>query len=229
MTLPQWQSSPEPVTGRTFTVAGRRLGPVAVAAIVAGVLAIFGIGAAVIPTLVSGGASTSSAGGTGAGAETSDEPNAEPSAEPSDTASPSASPTGRASPTPTVAGNPRFEEQVLALVNNERRKARCEPVRMDDRLRAAARAHSVDMALHNFVNHTGSDGSSPADRMRRAGYSQGTTENIARGQRDAEDVMRAWMHDRGDRDNIVDCNAKAIGVGVAYRGRTPYWTQNFGR
>jgi uncharacterized protein YkwD len=205
---------------------------VALAAIAAGVLAIFGIGAAVIPSLASGGNSSggsSSSAANGVSTETSAGTGGEPSTEPSAEPSATAAPTGKPSATPTVAGNPRLEEQVLALVNDERRKARCEPVRMDDRLRAAARAHSVDMAVHNFVNHTGSDGSSPQDRMRRAGYGQGTSENIARGQRDAEDVMRAWMHDRSDRDNIVDCNAKALGVGVAYRGRTPYWTQDFGR
>ena len=217
------------VGGRSFN----RPGPVALAAIVAGVLVLFGIGAVIVPELTSGGTKTvnqAGAGPTGAGAPvavtTSDPANP-------DVISDTPTPTDIAStarPTQSgVAGNPRFEEQVVSLVNDERRKAHCQPVRMDDNLRAAARSHSVDMAANNFVDHTGSDGSSPQDRMRQAGYTQGLSENIDRGHNSPQDVMKAWMHNGDDRGNILNCAAKAIGVGIAYRGRTPFWTQNFGR
>jgi uncharacterized protein YkwD len=206
----------------------RRLGPVGIAAIVAAVLVLFGVGAFVLPLALSasgdpGGAAAAprGTGPGGAGVELL----------PTDSAGP-ATPTpvpSATTPGPTAPGNPQFENQVVALVNAERQKAHCQPVRSDDRLRAAARAHSVDMATKNFVSHTGSDGSSPLDRMSRAGYSQGLSENVARGQQRPEDVMRSWTRDRQDRANIVNCAATAIGVGLAYRGRTPYWTQNFGR
>ena len=210
----------------------RRPGPVVLAAIVAGVLVVFGLSALVIPPMLSGGSDTTATGGNAAGAapppaaETSTEPTAEPSTGPSADVSPTAS--AKASPTAAVAGNARLEEQVLALVNNERRRARCDAVRMDERLRTAARTHSADMAQTNRLDQTGSDGSSPLDRMRKAGYPQGLAEILARGGDDAQDVVRGWLRDRSDRETILDCDAKAIGVGVVIRGRTPFWTLDTG-
>ena len=85
------------------------------------------------------------------------------------------------------------------------------------------------MATRRFLSHKGSDGSSPDDRMRQAGYGDPASENLARGFTSAKDVTRAWLHDRGDRKNIVDCDAKAVGVGVAVSADgTPFWTQDFG-
>ena len=221
-----------------LTIGGRsfnRPGPVAIAALVAGLLVIFGIGAVVVPALTSGGATTpnrAAGGSTNAAAAPPVTVATSDPADPdviSDTPTPNATATSARPGQSTSAGNPRFEEQVVSLVNDERRKAHCQAVRMDDKLRSAARAHSADMAANNFVDHTGSDGSSPQDRMRTAGYSQGLSENIDRGHNSPQDVMKAWMHNGDDRGNILNCAAKAIGVGITYRGKTPFWTQNFGR
>jgi uncharacterized protein YkwD len=128
-----------------------------------------------------------------------------------------------------VTGNAAAENAVIALVNAERKKARCKPVVTDGRLRNAARQHSADMAVGGFLSHRGSDGSSAGDRMRQAGYDDPLSENLARGFTSAKDVIRAWLRSR-ERGNIVDCDAKAIGVGVAVSADgTPYWTQDFGR
>ena len=40
--------------------------------------------------------------------------------------------------------------------------------------------------------------------------------------------MSAWMNSDGHRKNILNCDARAIGVGLAYDGGTPVWTQLFG-
>ncbi len=212
----------------------RRPGPVVLAAIAAGALVAFGLCALIIPPMLSGGSNTTKAGGSASSAAGAGPPPVEaastaptPTTEPSVEASPT--PSAKASPTTAVTGNARLEEQVLALVNNERRRARCDAVRMDERLRTAARTHSADMALTNHVDQTGSDGSSPNDRMRKAGYPQALDEILARGPDSAQEVVRNWLHDRSDRNTILDCDAKAIGVGVAFRGRTPYWTLDTGR
>lgn len=123
----------------------------------------------------------------------------------------------------------RLENEVTALVNAERAKARCGPVRTDERLRTAARRHSADMAAQGYFSHTSKDGSSPWDRIRRAGYPNGMAENIAYGYPTPADVMNGWMNSAGHRANILNCAAKAIGVGLAYTGSgTAYWTQDFG-
>ena len=100
---------------------------------------------------------------------------------------------------------------------------------MNSRLATAARLHSADQAAHNEMSHTGSDGSSPWARARRAGYQQAIGENVAVGYRTPEAVMTGWMNSPGHRANILNCDARAIGVGVAAaRNGTLYWTQMFG-
>lgn len=227
------------------------LGPVGIAGIVTAVLMLFGIGSVVLPPMFAGGSTDTLPPAYGApaandaplvGSDSSADPTASDvpsSAEPS-TESPSATPTptrtaptrtAPATPNPAVSTNPDFEEKVVDLVNRERARSRkrCAEVRVDGKLQAAARAHSVDMATQNYFSSTGRDGSSPLDRMRRAGYPQGLSENLAKGQSTPEQVMKAWMNSAGHRANILNCDAKALGVGLAYRGRTPVWTQNFGR
>lgn len=143
---------------------------------------------------------------------------------------PAASAAPAPQPTRTASATERAEDEVIALVNVERRKQNCDPVHLDSRLRTAARGHSADMATHDYFSHTGRDGSSPWDRARRAGYTQPSGENIAYGYRTATEVMRGWMDSEGHRNNVVNCSSKAIGVGLAYNARgTAYWTQLFGR
>ncbi|NJC81658.1 CAP domain-containing protein [Planosporangium mesophilum] len=149
------------------------------------------------------------------------------------TESPSAtpSPTRSAAPTPRqAAGNAQVEDAVVALVNGVRRKAKCDPVRNDRRLREAARQHSADMAAGGFLSSTGSDGSSAADRMRAAGHDDPLSENLARGPESARDVVARWLDSREQRRNILDCDARSVGVGVVVSvDGTPYWTQDFGQ
>jgi uncharacterized protein YkwD len=151
---------------------------------------------------------------------------------PTDTPSATPEPSLSARPTPTqaAAGNTAVEDAVVALVNGLRRRAHCDPVRNDRRLRQAARRHSADMAAGGFLNHTGTDRSSAADRMRDAGYDAPLSENLARGFGSATDAVKGWLNSREQRQNMLDCDAQSIGVGVAVGvdGR-PYWTQDFGR
>jgi uncharacterized protein YkwD len=167
------------------------------------------------------------ASGPSTGAEASSK--ASPSAPPS----PKASPSRKPSPKPAAPSSKVLaaEDEVLRMVNVERDKAGCNALRMDSRLRKAARDYSALMAAKKWFNHTSPDGSSFVDRIQRAGYPRDYAggENIAYGYRDAAAVMKGWMNSSGHRRNILDCSFKAIGVGLAYRGSTPYWTQDFGR
>ena len=53
-------------------------------------------------------------------------------------------------------------------------------------------------------------------------------ENIAYGQRTAQEVMNAWMNSPGHRANILSRNLTEIGVGAAKAANgTIYWTQMF--
>ncbi|MCZ2525001.1 MULTISPECIES: CAP domain-containing protein [Streptomyces] len=118
-------------------------------------------------------------------------------------------------------------KRVLELVNAERGKVGCAPLSLNDKLMAAAQAHSEDMAAHRNMSHTGSDGSSPSERIKRAGYTAGASaENVAYGYSTPEKVMDGWMTSDGHRRNILNCSYKDIGIGLAQPGN--YWTQDFG-
>ncbi|MFF5858857.1 CAP domain-containing protein [Streptomyces sp. NPDC012751] len=146
---------------------------------------------------------------------------AAPTAPASVPASAAPSTTGSAAPASGVAAD------ILRLVNTERGKAGCQPLTLNATLTKAAQAHSDDMAAQRNMSHTGSDGSSPGDRITRAGYTWSSYgENVAYGYTTADQVMAGWMSSPGHRANILDCSFKEIGVGLAQPGS--YWTQDFG-
>jgi uncharacterized protein YkwD len=143
--------------------------------------------------------------------------------------------TAQPAPPPPPAGGGSgladLEAGVLAATNAERAKAGCSALRMDDRLRTAARLHSEDMVNSGYFSHTSPDGSGPGERLRAVGYptDRGWAENIARGYRTVESVMDGWMNSDGHRANILNCKMQALGVGVARAGNGRLtWTQNFG-
>ncbi|MGW0521011.1 CAP domain-containing protein [Crossiella sp. NPDC003009] len=131
--------------------------------------------------------------------------------------------------TPPPAENPAASPamRVVQLVNQERARAGCRSLRVDERLVTAAQRHATDMANRGYFSHTAPEGTSFVDRARSAGYPAPGGENIAKGQRTAEKVMESWMGSSGHRANILNCSFVAIGVGHEARG--PHWVQVFGR
>ncbi len=117
---------------------------------------------------------------------------------------------------------------MLALVNTERATAGCAPVSADAGLATVARAHSADMRDRGYFSHVTPEGLDPFARARAAGFGHARAENIASGQPDAAAVMAAWMASPGHRQNILDCDLRTLGVGVATGAGGPWWTQLFG-
>ncbi|MFC8489558.1 sigma-70 family RNA polymerase sigma factor [Streptomyces sp. NPDC057235] len=140
-------------------------------------------------------------------------------------------PTTPSRPTATKqdSGHSSVEEQVIALVNAERAKEGCGAVTGNPLLAKAAQGHSDDMAARDFFDHTNPDGAGPGERVTATGYGWSTYgENIAMGQRTAEQVMESWMNSPGHRANILNCSFKELGVGLHTGDGGPYWTQVFG-
>ncbi len=104
------------------------------------------------------------------------------------------------------------------------------PVEWNDALAMAAYLHSEDMALNGFLSHTGSNGSSPGDRITRQGYDWRTYgENIAVGYRTVSEVMQGWLASPGHCRNIMNPAFEEIGAAYAegpYLGNPValYWT-----
>lgn len=123
------------------------------------------------------------------------------------------------------------ENEVIRLTNEQRAAAGCGPLAVSFKLMTAARDHTRDMAQHNQMSHTGSDGSTVVVRYERVGYLwRMAAENVAAGYPSPADVVDGWMHSSGHRSNILNCNITEIGVGYALTpsGDAAYWTQNFG-
>ncbi|NED57132.1 serine protease, partial [Micromonospora aurantiaca] len=118
-------------------------------------------------------------------------------------------------------------QKVVTIVNQERAKAGCKALTVNAKLNLAAQRHSQDQADHKKMDHTGSDGSQPWDRVKAAGYSYRMVgENVAWNYQTPAAVMEGWMNSEGHRKNILNCSYTQIGVGVA-RSNGPYWTQVF--
>lgn len=138
---------------------------------------------------------------------------------------------------PVAAASPA--ETVLSAVNSARAKAGCQPLRLNARLTAAAKAHAEAMAEQNFFGHAGKDGTRFSSRIKRQGYSyRAAAENIAAGHRTAVQAVQGWLKSAGHRRNMLDCRMKETGIAVVYepddrpiRGnRAPlkyYWVQVF--
>ncbi|GAA0721756.1 hypothetical protein Drose_07955 [Dactylosporangium roseum] len=207
-----------------------RLGPVGSATITTGVPVRHDLSAVIIPALTDGGPSTGNA--QPAAPETVVERTGEPtSVAPSQSASPAGKSSSAAPALGSAKFNTNYEDRIVQLVNNGRRKERCEPVRMNGQIRTAARANSADPATNNVTGGRGNDGSDPAARAAKAGYSEFAGELTARrgDAGDAGDAVRGRPRDDNDRDVPVGRDIRPVGGGAAMRGRTACRTMDTGR
>jgi uncharacterized protein YkwD len=130
-----------------------------------------------------------------------------------------------------------FAQQVFQLINVQRRNAGLQPLKNNPKLAAAAKNHSWDMATNDFISHTGSNNSTPFDRISATGYKYSlAAENVAAGQTTPEAVVNAWMNSPGHRANILNSDLREVGIGYYFLSEDTgnmnfqhYWTQDFGK
>jgi uncharacterized protein YkwD len=133
-------------------------------------------------------------------------------------------------------------KEILKLTNAARAQARtcgeqrfrsAAPLDWNDKLAAAALAHSRDMANHNYFSHTGKDGRSVRERAVGEGYSWSRVgENIATGQGSPEQVVASWLTSPQHCANIMQPDFTEMGAAYLVNAKsdtTIYWTQVFGR
>jgi Cysteine-rich secretory protein family/Carboxypeptidase regulatory-like domain len=120
------------------------------------------------------------------------------------------------------------------------------PLAWSAQLAQAAQGHSQDMAANQYQSHTGSDGSSPQQRMQQAGYNSATStgENAYAYASSVQDAMEAFLldwgvSDDGHRMNIQQPDTSAqnayrdVGIGLVNSSGTSsvgplVVTQDFG-
>ena len=140
------------------------------------------------------------------------------------------------------------EQKILDAVNAARAVPRdcysthhygaAAPLTVNAELTSAALAHSQDMYKNGYIEaapHSGSDGSSPQQRIEAAGYRNWTStgENVAAGYTvgGGADVVEAWLKSPGHCENIMNPKFREIGIsyvalkGARYNG---FFTQDFG-
>jgi len=119
---------------------------------------------------------------------------------------------------------------MLKLVNTLRSQNGRSNLCLNSALRSSATSHSNDMAQSNTMQHDGTDGSTPDQRITAAGYSwTGWAENVAFGYSDEASAMSAWESDSGHLANLLG-DYTHIGIGsVASSSNLIYATQDFGR
>jgi uncharacterized protein YkwD len=121
--------------------------------------------------------------------------------------------------------------RVVALTNVERQKAGLAPLSPEPRLMRAAQGYAEAMAAGSCFAHDCPPIADLPRRVEGAGYQPWgrLAENIAAGQRSAEQVVAAWMESAGHRQNILNPDLTEMGIGRAAGGTYGvYWAQVFG-
>ena len=116
-----------------------------------------------------------------------------------------------------------FRQEVIRLTNKEREKAGLEPLEAHSTAMEFAQIRAEELA--EKFSHTRPNGDQTGT------YSHYTFgENIARGSKTPEAVVKGWMNSPGHRAAILDDvsnDENTIGVGVYEKGGTLYWVQEF--
>jgi uncharacterized protein YkwD len=104
------------------------------------------------------------------------------------------------------------EKEILNDTNAQRARYGLPPLTLDPSLERTARAHAAWMTNSHNLQHS----------------SYGVAENIAWGQRTADEAMNSWMNSSGHRANILNAGYRRIGV-AAYTASdgSCYWCQQF--
>lgn len=114
-----------------------------------------------------------------------------------------------------------FVDEVIRLVNEERRAAGLDPLDKSESLCDSAQLRAEEIS--GYFSHTRPDGTSCFTAITASyGYAG---ENIAMGQRTPDEVMECWMNSTGHKKNILGKNFKKIGVG--YDSSSNSWVQIF--
>lgn len=129
------------------------------------------------------------------------------------------------SKTNTDADPSEMVSQVIELVNKERAAAGKSELTASSSLNQAAAVRAKEIT--QLFSHNRPDGSKCFTAVQDTGLKYTSAgENIAMGQRDAEDVMNSWMNSPGHKSNILG-DFTNIGVGCYYYNGYYYWVQMY--
>ncbi|RME89783.1 MAG: LysM peptidoglycan-binding domain-containing protein [Anaerolineae bacterium] len=128
---------------------------------------------------------------------------------------------GESNPPCAYTENADFVTQLRTLVNDFRTQNGLSTLTWNEQLAAAAKEHSIDMACNNYLSHTGSDNSSPADRVAAQGYSASLVVEDIYAQPpeyggDAQAAFDWWVADAQHRADLLNASVTEFGIAYAY-------------
>ena len=113
----------------------------------------------------------------------------------------------------------------LKMINDYRGSKGLKPLRLDPMLTVAAKMHSRDLAKTDRISHYGSDGSSPWDRVKRAGYNAKiAAENVGTGQASLEEVFKGWTESPDHNRNLLLPAARDMGIALIAEPKSEFKT-----
>ncbi len=123
----------------------------------------------------------------------------------------------------------RLESAVVRVLNRTRAAYGLPALHLNRALTLAAQEHSTDQAVHDFLSHDASDGTSFADRMRRVTSARDVGETIVElpGHITAQGVVRAWLDSPPHRAELLSRLYHRVGVGRARNGAYTFVTADF--
>lgn len=121
------------------------------------------------------------------------------------------------------------ERDLLEKANSDRARAGLPPLRMDEGMVRAARAHAAAMAAQKQISHQFSGELSPSDRIAAVSdlHLQRTGENVAVAA-NVDGAHDALMASPPHRDNLMNPKFNVAGFGVFRQGHVLYVAQDFG-
>jgi uncharacterized protein YkwD len=124
----------------------------------------------------------------------------------------------------SAADAPKVQFRALDTINALRAAAGAPPLQLNAALNAAAAIHSRDMARQNRPWNFGSDGSSPLDRVRRAGYTGRLIgENISESYETELETIAGWMENPDTRPLLLDPRARDLGFSFYQEENGKIW------
>lgn len=107
-------------------------------------------------------------------------------------------------------------QALVEAMNRQRAAAGLGPLRLNEKLNAAADDRMRDMFAKHYFSHVSPDGLDPFSWADREGYDyRAIGENLAVGYRTAADVVDGWMHSEHHRENVLGASYEEIGIAIA--------------
>ncbi len=158
-----------------------------------------------------------------------------PTAAPTGSRSLPAAPTAVPLPPPAVPVEvAAWPQEVWRLINENRAAHGLGPLEYNQVLSWAAQSHAEDCTQRGWCSHTGSDGSTAASRIARAGYQASRTSECWVMAISPAGGIAFWMNEVAPNDphrrTLLSCYLSEVGIGVSPAGAGNYYIiADFGR